>query len=539
MGESVQQSSTQTSLTSGVVEPLFSRNCSSLSEVQGGHNANGGGGVSAHLSTGSESLTTSPLTSTDIIGTLGGLVQSRVEEWNRRSTRVAPISRLPSATTSFGSVRAKWPPGPHVHYEENKQLATIIESLNGAMLLEDRRHYEGIKFTPTAKLDDKQMRVKTDRFHVNLTGGLCVGRVRRDFQNFKSSFIDFAFWTDFSAVRCIALQIERLRFVDGASKHTVYKGEYQHFLGAIAAVHDEASGELRHLLVVESCPRKQREDAGSSPDDQRARRQDRAPDAVERLNGPHQISIRVLRSADRQGASVNLRFENQSSVRLGDTDVGCHTNACAIGARVFASYSHSRFVFRLDVHPSGDGLDLRHADVGSNVRSLASDPKLHVVAALLRDGTVRILDEQLVEIKKYPIRYTICVGDAFFNRNKRYQYVSIEPKLIAFMRLGPRHRPCVLVVFLHKLNAMEAAAENGARNGRDSDKCYDSIDVYDMLSGEWLSELSPDEFEPLAAVCVFPSERTRAEPAASAAAACAGDRGFLVLTLESLSAWAN
>ena len=435
------------------------------------------------------------------------------------------------------SVKAKWPPGTHVHYEEreNTQWATITF---GAMLLTDRRQYEGIKFTLTAKLDDKQMHAKSDPFHGNLTGGLCVGRVCRDFQNFKSSFIDYAFWTDFSnsAVRFIALQNEPLRFIDGASKHTVFQGEYPHFLGAIAAVHDEASRELRHLVVIESCPRKQREDPGSSPDDQRARRQDRAPDAAERLNGPHQISILVLRSADRQGASDKLRFELHSSIRIGDTNVGCHTNACAIGARVFVS--PSSFVFRIDVHPSG-GLGLQQVDVGSNVRCLASDPKLHVVGALLLDGTVCVLDEQLVVIKKYPIRYTICAGDAFFNRNIRHQYVSIEPKLIAFMRLGPQHRPCLLVVFHHELKAVQAATKNCARNGRDSDKCYDSIDVYDMLSGEWLSELSPDEFEPLAALCVFPSERTRAEPAASAAAACAGDRGFLVLTLERLSAWAN
>ena len=431
----------------------------------------------------------------------------------------------------------------HVKYlqlMEVQQLAewATIKSQIGAMLLEDRRHYEGVKFTPTAKLDDKQMREKTDPFHGNLTGGLCVALVRRD-RHLLQQPVYFAFWTDFfnSAVRCVALENEPLRFVHGASKHTVFQGEYPHFLGAIAAVHDEASGELRHLVVIESCAHqlaRQRlgaQCAGSSPEDeQRVHRQGgTVADAAEKQTGPHRISILVLRGADGQSDSDGLRFEPHCSIRLGDADVGCHTNACAIGARVFASYSHSRFVFRLDVHPSGDGLDLRHVDVGSNVRSLASDPKLHVVAALLLDGSLCVLNETLVPLTKYAIR----AGEVPFIR--RLQQVSIEPKLIAFMRLGLRHRPCVLVVFHHKMKAAQAAAENRARNGKDSDNSFDSISVYDVLSGEWLSRLSPEELKPLAALCVFPSEKTRTVPAASAAASGASDRGFLVSYLECLS----
>ena len=133
MGESVQQSSTSTSLTSGVVEPLFSRNCSPLSEVQVEHNATGGGGgASAHLSTVLESLTTTTPpdigtsqvtetlttttpTSTDIIGSRLGLVRNRVAELNGRSPGVAPISLSPFspfAATSIVNVSA-FPPASH------------------------------------------------------------------------------------------------------------------------------------------------------------------------------------------------------------------------------------------------------------------------------------------------------------------------------------------------------------------------------------------------------------------------------------------
>ena len=441
------------------------------------------------------------------------------------------------------AARVRVAPDEHVKYANLMQVQPLaewatIKSQIGAMLLTDRKHYEGIRFMPTAKLDDKQMREKTDPFLGNLTGGLCVALVRRN-RHLQQQPVYFAFWTDFfnSAVRCVELENEPLRFVEGASKQTVFRGEYPHFLGAIAAVHDEASRELRHLVVVESCAQQlvrqmlSPQCAGSSlEDEQRVDRQGgTAANAAEKQTGPHRISILVLRGADRQSDNDGLRFEPHCSIRLGDTNVGCHTNACAIGARVFASYSHSSFVFRIDVDPSGDGLGLQHVDVGSNVRCLASDPKLQVVAALLLDGLLCILNETLVPLTKYAIR----AGEVPFIR--RLHQVSSVPKLIAFMRLGTQHRPSLLVVFHHKLKAARAAAENGARNGRDSDKRNDSIDVYDVLSGEWLSRLSPEELKPLAALCVFPSEKTRIVPAASAATAVAGDRGFLVSYLDCLS----